>query len=148
MVRTLPRLDNLRILGYALIVAGGCFRVWAMRTLGRYFTFRLSIRPDHKLIQDGPYGIVRNPSYTGIYIMVLGSSLIMMTGNAANRMMGSKAAHPIVRWTVAVLLTYAAAHGSFRGRIMSEENMLEENFGTEWKHYTRKVPYRLFPGLW
>lgn len=41
------------------------FRLWAMRTLGEYFTFQVMIREDHKLISHGPYKYLMHPSYTG-----------------------------------------------------------------------------------
>jgi len=42
------------------------------RTLGRHFTFQLSIKRNHTLVKDGPYAVVRHPGYTGYLLMVLG----------------------------------------------------------------------------
>lgn len=119
-----------------------------MRTLGRYFTFRLSIRSDHKIIQEGPYEIVRNPSYTGIYLMTFGMTLIMQTGKTATKIAALTAVPAVVPWLLGAAFTFLFAHGSFRPRMVSEEKMLKETFGSDWVDYTRKVPYRLFPGIW
>jgi protein-S-isoprenylcysteine O-methyltransferase Ste14 len=34
--------------------------------LGRFFRFEASIQEDHQLVTEGPYSIVRHPSYTGL----------------------------------------------------------------------------------
>jgi protein-S-isoprenylcysteine O-methyltransferase Ste14 len=47
------------------------FRLWAMRTLGEYFTFQVMIREDHKLIAHGPYKYLMHPSYTGTLLLIL-----------------------------------------------------------------------------
>ncbi|KAG1724487.1 hypothetical protein EDB19DRAFT_1834169 [Suillus lakei] len=39
--------------GTALIVAGGLLRWWCFRTLGRFFTFHLSVRKEHTLVTTG-----------------------------------------------------------------------------------------------
>lgn len=42
--------------------------------LGNLFTFEVSIRNDHKLIQSGPYHTVRHPGYLGVLLSVAGVS--------------------------------------------------------------------------
>ncbi|OAX34757.1 hypothetical protein K503DRAFT_674015, partial [Rhizopogon vinicolor AM-OR11-026] len=37
------------IIGTSLAVAGGLIRWWCFRTLGRFFTFELSVRKGHQL---------------------------------------------------------------------------------------------------
>ncbi|PSR94548.1 hypothetical protein PHLCEN_2v4416 [Hermanssonia centrifuga] len=46
------------ILSLTMMCAGTVIRSAAYRHLGRYFTFELSIKKDHKLITDGPYSII------------------------------------------------------------------------------------------
>ncbi|OAX34700.1 ICMT-domain-containing protein, partial [Rhizopogon vinicolor AM-OR11-026] len=55
------------IAGCCMCVIGAAVRSHCYRTLGRLFTFELSIRQDHKLVTSGPYSIVRHPSYTGVW---------------------------------------------------------------------------------
>ncbi len=40
-------------------------------------------------------------------------------------------------------------HQCFLGpRVENEEEMLEGEFGKEWKLYRREVPYRILPFIW
>ncbi|KAG0076805.1 hypothetical protein BGZ92_002242, partial [Podila epicladia] len=62
-------------LGIALIA--DALRKWSIVTLDRFFTFRLTIRTQHKLVNSGPYRYLRHPSYTGLLINQIASSLIL-----------------------------------------------------------------------
>lgn len=69
--------DNIRptylfFLGAFMISLGGYLRFICFRALGRLFTFEMSIRDEHELITDGPYSIVRHPSYTGAVLTLIG----------------------------------------------------------------------------
>ena len=59
-------------LGAFMIILGGYIRFICFRALGRLFTFEMSIRDEHELITDGPYSIVRHPSYTGAVLTLMG----------------------------------------------------------------------------
>lgn len=59
-------------LGAFMITLGGCIRYSCFRALGRLFTFEMSIRDEHELITDGPYSVVRHPSYTGALLTLIG----------------------------------------------------------------------------
>lgn len=61
--------------GAMLVIAGALIRIACFKYLGRHFTFELSLRDKHMLITDGPYAIVRHPSYTGNTMMVIGLAL-------------------------------------------------------------------------
>ncbi|KAG1747637.1 hypothetical protein EDB19DRAFT_1826000 [Suillus lakei] len=58
--------------GTALVVAGGLIRWWCYRTLGRFFTFQLSVRKGHHIVTTGPYAAIRHPSYTAGMMVVIG----------------------------------------------------------------------------
>ncbi|MGA8024243.1 MAG: isoprenylcysteine carboxylmethyltransferase family protein [Candidatus Acidiferrales bacterium] len=64
-------------LGIALMWAGIAFRYYAMRVLGRYFTFQVDVHSGQTVIEAGPYHYVRHPSYTGALITVLGLGLAL-----------------------------------------------------------------------
>lgn len=66
------------LIGTTLMCIAAGIRVVSYRYLGPYFTFQLSIKKDHRLITDGPYAIVRHPSYTGSCIHLVGMALSLL----------------------------------------------------------------------
>jgi len=68
--------------GIALTWAGIAFRYYAMRVLGRYFTFQVNVHSGQTVIEADPYRYIRHPSYTGALITVLGLCLVL--GNWAS----------------------------------------------------------------
>ena len=44
----------------------------AIRTLGKHFTYTLSIVDDHRIVDTGIYRLVRHPSYLGSLMCLLG----------------------------------------------------------------------------
>jgi protein-S-isoprenylcysteine O-methyltransferase Ste14 len=107
--------------GIAAIVFGQLLRV-----CGRGHK-AASSRQGGRLVQDGPYAIVRNPMYLGILLIGLG---IVMA---------------VFRWWVALVFA-----GIFILRYVvlmrSEERKLTGFFGAEYAQYCRRVP-RLFPRI-
>jgi protein-S-isoprenylcysteine O-methyltransferase len=55
-----------------LIAAGLALRIWAIRTLDRFFTVDVRIHDGQELIGHGPYRHLRHPSYTGALLSFLG----------------------------------------------------------------------------
>lgn len=58
-------------------ISGGILRVICFRVLGRFFTFDLAVQKDQKVIQSGPYAIVRHPSYSAMLLHQIGTSFSM-----------------------------------------------------------------------
>jgi len=143
---------TVRFVGLVLFIFGSSLRLWAMRTLGSLFTFNLSIRSSHTLIRTGPYGWVRNPSYTGLYLMQVGMYIVGSTGSVpyylslVGAQIGVQIASPglLLLFAINLLVT----HYLIRTRIINEESMLEGEFKEEWKRYTKDTPYRLLPWIW
>lgn len=42
------------------------FRLWGIRTLGRFYSHRVRVLGDHQVVQSGPYRWVRHPAYLGM----------------------------------------------------------------------------------
>ena len=101
------------------------FSVWfcsaAIRTLGTQWSLAARVVEGHKLVTEGPYGIVRNPIYTGMFGMLLA------TGLAVSHWIGLAIA--IVVFALGTLI-----------RVRSEEKLLREMFGPEFDAYARKIP--------
>lgn len=57
---------------FALALAGLAFTWWARLTLGDLWSSTVQRKDDHRLIEEGPYRLVRHPIYTGL-ILALGS---------------------------------------------------------------------------
>ncbi|MFT6264424.1 MAG: protein-S-isoprenylcysteine O-methyltransferase Ste14 [Oleiphilaceae bacterium] len=53
-------------LGLALFIFGVLFRLKAISTLGRFYSHRVRLVGEHRIINTGPYQYVRHPAYTGM----------------------------------------------------------------------------------
>jgi protein-S-isoprenylcysteine O-methyltransferase Ste14 len=70
------------VVGIAATGAGIVLRQCAIRTLGQYFVCRVLVQPDQTVVSSGPYRWLRHPSYTGLWLEMVGVGL--STGNAAS----------------------------------------------------------------
>jgi protein-S-isoprenylcysteine O-methyltransferase Ste14 len=59
----------------ALTVAGFAFVWWARIHLGRLWSGRVTKKEGHRVVDTGPYGVVRHPIYTGLLFSVLATIL-------------------------------------------------------------------------
>jgi protein-S-isoprenylcysteine O-methyltransferase Ste14 len=101
--------------------------VSAVRTLGKQWTYRARVIEGHQLVTQGPYSLVRNPIYLGMFGAIVGAGL------AFSRW-----------WTMlGAVVIFLIAN---RIRIKAEEELLRETFGAAFDDYSRKVP-AFFPGL-
>ena len=114
--------------GLAAIVLGLALRWWSILTLRRFFTVDVAIHADHRLVETGPYRVLRHPAYAG--------SLLSFAGLAACT--SSWVAAPVV------FLPIAAA---FVRRIRVEERALRAAFPEEYPAYAARTA-RLVPGAW
>src|SRR5471032_479434 len=113
----------------AVLIALGMVVVW--QTF-RFNTFaapqvRVQTARAHRVVTDGPYRIVRHPMYAGAMVYLLGMPLLL----------GS--------WwgVVAVPLLIAG----MAPRAVGEERMLRREL-SGYDEYTRRVRFRLIPGIW
>ena len=68
--------------GMAILVAGLVLRGWSFKTLGEYFTFTVMVSTDQPVVANGPYRLLRHPSYTGILLACIGPAWHPRTGPA------------------------------------------------------------------
>jgi protein-S-isoprenylcysteine O-methyltransferase Ste14 len=105
-----------------MIVAIGS--VWfvlnAIRTLGKQWSLAARVLEGHKLVTEGPYRIVRNPIYTGMFGMLLATGLA------------------ISHWIGLLIAIVVFAIGTVI-RVHSEEKLLREVFGAEFEGYADRV---------
>jgi len=109
------------------IGVGGCaLRIWARITLGKFFTYIVTIRSGHKLITSGPYKWLIHPSYTGAILLQIGFALFVRS--------------------YFLSLFVVVLFGSFiHARVQNEELVLEEEFGESFskrkQHIARFIPF-------
>ncbi|KAE8219534.1 hypothetical protein CF319_g6788 [Tilletia indica] len=64
-------------LGWTMAGLGGGLRYLCYRKLWHFFTFTLAVLDDHRIVSSGPYAIVRHPSYTGLFLVTSGLTVLM-----------------------------------------------------------------------
>ena len=111
--------------GVFLMILGVVIRQWAIAVLGRFFSLTVRVAEDHRVVDKGPYRLVRHPSYTGIMITFTGLGLAVQSWPAV----------------LVLLLVFGIAYG-YRMRV--EEATLASQLGEEYVFYTRRTK-RLIP---
>jgi protein-S-isoprenylcysteine O-methyltransferase Ste14 len=104
-----------------VVAAGLLFTWWARIYLGRLWSSSVTKKADHRIVDTGPYRIVRHPIYTGILIAIF----------ATAAMRGS-----LVSLIGSLVFIYA-----FTTKARLEERFLREQLGAEgYDSYCRRVP--------
>jgi protein-S-isoprenylcysteine O-methyltransferase Ste14 len=97
------------------------FCLLAVRTLGKQWTYEARVIQGHELITKGPYALVRNPIYLGMF------GLMVATGLAYSSW-----------WALgAAIIVFLLGNHI---RIQAEERLLREAFGLQFDEYARRVP--------
>jgi protein-S-isoprenylcysteine O-methyltransferase Ste14 len=107
------------LVGLGLELAGVAFAIVAREYLGAMWSGRVTLKENHRIIQTGPYRLVRHPIYTGILTGLLG--VVLARGDAG-----------------AIIGFVLIALGIAR-KIMVEEEMLRAHFGAAYDDYRKKV---------
>jgi protein-S-isoprenylcysteine O-methyltransferase Ste14 len=111
------------LVGALLYFPGVMLYLWGYRTLGRLFGVSSSAAAElyqqHRLIDSGPYAIVRHPMYLGVLLAAFGALLLFRTW-------------AMVIFTPMSLVVIARAR--------REEKLLADEFGEQWDSYTKRVP--------
>lgn len=109
----------------AIVVALAWLSNWcclrSVQALGKQWTVEARLIKGHELVTGGPYGVVRNPIYLGMF------GLMFATGLALSH------------WGALLGAVVLFLIGN-RIRIRAEENLLREAFGSQFDDYARRVP--------
>lgn len=109
------------ILLLCLEALGFAFAWWARIHLGALWSGQVTRKADHRIVETGPYGLVRHPIYTGILLSFY-ASLLLRPG-----WLGLAAA---------VVMTF-----SFVVKLRLEERFLSAELGVEaYAAYRKRVP--------
>jgi protein-S-isoprenylcysteine O-methyltransferase Ste14 len=65
-----------------LTLAGISFTWWARIHLGRFWSNAITRKEDHRVVDTGPYGLVRHPIYTGLIAGMLATGVAVGTVTA------------------------------------------------------------------
>ncbi|KAG0702664.1 Isoprenylcysteine carboxyl methyltransferase family-domain-containing protein [Suillus ampliporus] len=136
------------LFGTGLIVAGGFLRWWCFRTLGRFFTFKLSVRKEHQLVTTGPYAVVRHPSYTGTILRSIGMLMLYASQTSFIRRSGVLKFPGLTLMLLALLMERIVAVISLVCRISHEDEVMKSISRDEWENWAKVVKYRLIPGIY
>ncbi len=124
--RVIPRSFAIGVTAVALTWAGIALAIWARWHLGQYWSGRITIKEDHKLIRTGPYSRLRHPIYSGLDLAAIGSALA------------------IGRWRCVVGVCVIIL--GFGIKAKREEALLSAQFGTEFQEHRLSTGF-LFPRL-
>ena len=115
-------------IGYVLLVAGLAGMTWA-ESVNKFFepTVRIQTDRGHRVIDTGPYAIVRHPGYVAACLLFMGMPLSL----------GSFWA--LIPAVLSCLLLVLRT-------IWEDRTLRDELVGYE--EYTQRVRYRLVPGVW
>jgi protein-S-isoprenylcysteine O-methyltransferase Ste14 len=105
---------------FAVVVLGFVFAWWARLHLGRLWSGRVTRKEGHRVVNTGPYAIVRHPIYTGIIVSAFAAGI-------AER-----------RWLALLGAVVIAAGFWLRARL--EERFLTTELGPAYEAYKRQVP--------
>ena len=119
--------DWIFYVGISLMFLGVLVRQYAIAILGRFFSLSVQIAEDHKIVDKGPYRLVRHPSYTGVLITSIGLGLAVQSLGA-----------------LLVLLLFFGI--SFGYRMYVEERTLLSALGQDYASYMKRTK-RLIPFL-
>lgn len=144
---TTLHLTPLSITGSLLVVAGAGLRLKCYHTLREYFTFEMTVRPDHQLITHGPYGYVRHPSYTGMVMVFIGTCCWFSSRGSWIRESGILGTMPGKVIITAFMAIYFRLVVGLLQRMPKEDELMQASFGKEWEDWALQVHYWLVPGI-
>jgi protein-S-isoprenylcysteine O-methyltransferase Ste14 len=116
-----------QIVGLVVLYVGSLFFTWTIGFADKYLRPSISgVHDNHRLVQNGPLGIVRHPYYVSYVLILLGLSLTLT-----------------ILWSLILALCIVIGMGP---TAKAEENQLIALFGEEYKQYQQRVG-RFFPKL-
>jgi protein-S-isoprenylcysteine O-methyltransferase Ste14 len=114
------------LVGLLMMILGLGLRTWAVRTLGKFFTWHVELQNDQTVITHGPYRWVRHPSYTGALMTWAFTTIFLQAWYAA-------------------LLALVLLPLAFWRRIHHEETLLRAEL-KDYDDYAKRVK-ALIPGV-
>jgi protein-S-isoprenylcysteine O-methyltransferase Ste14 len=113
-------------IGITTFLAGIAYRLWAIKTLGKYYSHIVREIAGHQIIESGPYRYIRHPAYAGMILANLGIVIFFFN------------------WITLILFCLILIPAIILRIIIEEKTLLQiDNYG----EYAKYRP-RLIPGVW
>ncbi len=113
-------------IGILLMIVGIFIRQWSIKELGSYFSVNVGTQKGQKVVNKGPYKLVRHPSYTGLLLTLIGIGLALQSWGAV----------------IVMILGFSLTFGY---RIHIEEKLLISELNRDYIQYMhdtkRLIPY-------
>jgi protein-S-isoprenylcysteine O-methyltransferase Ste14 len=119
--RFVPENSSLRDLGIFITFVGAGIAIWARYTLGQYWSARVTLKMDHRIIRSGPYAYVRHPIYSGLLMAMAGTALV------------------IGEWRGVIAVVVAILE--FSRKASKEEALLRTEFNDEYQEYRKHAGF-------
>ncbi|HMP17383.1 MAG TPA: isoprenylcysteine carboxylmethyltransferase family protein [Gemmatales bacterium] len=113
---------------FTVLLAGILLRWWAIHVLGKFFTVNVAVQTGHRVINSGPYFVLRHPSYTGLLLEIFAVALAYQN-------------------VISIAVIMIPATFILLRRIRHEERVLKRALGTAYREYLLKT-YTLVPFLY
>ena len=139
------RLTGVSLAGCLLGTASGSLRVWCQRTLGRFYTWQVTVLDGHELVTDGPYAFVRHPSYLGFAASTTGSLMLLFSPGSYFAEAGWLGTFMGRAVAVASAVYACGVTAGLLRRMGEEDRVMKAEFGEKWEKWAEKTPYRLIP---
>ncbi len=116
------------VAGLLVMGIGMPLRWWSIAQLGRFFTVNVAVASDQRVIDSGPYRLIRHPAYSGLLLTICGMALRF--GNFVS--------------AAVILVPFVVLIG---WRIKVEEAALVAGLGDSYREYMQRTK-RLIPGVY
>ena len=116
-------LHQLRLIGLAVYLIFSWFQIWAYKSMGDNYAQEILIFKDHRLIEKGPFGIIRHPQYISQIMLDLGAGIATL----------SYILIPLALIEIPLLIM----------RALLEEKLLAKNFKDKFDSYKKKTGFMI-----
>jgi protein-S-isoprenylcysteine O-methyltransferase Ste14 len=121
--RFVPDIPMLGLIGFIAAVCGMLVASWSRIVLGKYWSDKVIVQTEHRLIRSGPYSCMRHPLYSGVLLAILGTALVLGEWRG--------------------LLSFAVLLANYAIKAKKEERILAERFGPEFEIHRRETGFLL-----
>ena len=115
-----------QLLGIIIIITALALHIWSRAHLQHYYAERVEVQPEHRVIDTGPYALIKHPVITSFFGIASGLFLI----------------NPALTTLAALLYTI----WDFTRAAQQEEELLSKKL-PGYADYARRTP-RFLPRLW